>query len=59
MKIFYNHVYGTMEKMDIRCSEILAKFVKPRGADAERSGILLWATRQVTLSSGDLRMGAP
>ena len=29
MKIYYDHVYGTMEKLDIRCSEILAKHVKP------------------------------
>ena len=44
MKIFYNHVYGTMEKMDIRCSEILAKFVKPEEElDALEQGFL-WHT---------------
>lgn len=29
MKIYYDHIYGTMENLDIRCSEILAKHVKP------------------------------
>lgn len=29
MKIYYDHIYGTMESLDIRCSEILAKHVKP------------------------------
>jgi len=30
MKIYYDHIYGTMENMDIRCTEILAKHVKPK-----------------------------
>ena len=29
MKVYYDHIYGTMENMDIRCTEILAKHVKP------------------------------
>ena len=43
MKIYYDHIYGTMERLDIRCSEILAKHVK---ADEELKALdmgFLWS----------------
>ncbi len=44
MKVFYNHIYGTMENMDIRCSEILAKFVKPEEEITALEQGFLWHT---------------
>ena len=43
MKIYYDHVYGTMEKLDIRCSEILAKYVKPEEELKALDMGFLWA----------------